>query len=86
MEKTTTKEVKTTKKRILSGKIVSDKMQKTVVVEVTRFVMNNKYGKFFKVTKRYKAHDEKGVHKAGETVEIQECRPLSKDKFFEVIN
>ncbi len=86
MEKTTTKKIKTTKKRVLTGKVVSDKMQKTVVVETNRFVMNNKYGKYFKVTKRYKAHDEKGTHKVGDAVTIEECRPMSRDKFFTVLN
>ncbi len=70
---------------VLRGTVVSDKMMKTVVVEVTRFVKNARYHKFVKVTKRYKAHDEKNTHKVGESVEIRECRPLSKDKHFEVV-
>lgn len=71
-------------KRRLSGVVVSDKMQKTVVVEVTRFFKHSKYGKFIKRAKRYKAHDEVG-HKIGEKVTIEECRPISKDKHFRVI-
>jgi len=70
---------------ILKGKVVSDKMDKTIVVEVTRFVKNAKYGKFFKVTKRYKAHDAEEKHTIGEEVEIQECRPMSKDKHHVVL-
>ena len=79
-KKTTTTTAPALKGKILKGTIVSDKMDKTVVVEVVRFVKNAKYGKFFKVTKRYKAHDEAEKHNVGEEVEIQECRPLSKDK------
>lgn len=70
---------------VLKGTVVSDKMAKTIVVEVTRFVKNQKYQKFVKVTKRYKAHDETNAHKVGETVEIRECRPMSRDKNFMVI-
>lgn len=74
----------TASNKILKGVIVSDKMQKTVVVAVTRFVKHPKYGKFFKVTKKFKAHDEAG-HKVGETVSLRETRPLSKDKRFVVV-
>ena len=73
------------KGKILSGTVVSDKMQKTIVVAVTRFVKNQKYNKYLKITKRYKAHDEMNTHKVGEKVQIQECRPLSKDKNFIVL-
>lgn len=80
MENTDTKK---TNKR-LEGVVVSDKMTKTVVVEVKRFVKHPKYGKFIRHSKKYKAHDEAG-HKVGDLVTIEECRPLSKDKHFKVI-
>ena len=69
------------------GVIVSDKMDKTVVVEVTRYVKHPKYHKYLKRPKRYKAHDPKNLMKGkiGETVNIVECRPVSKDKRFAVI-
>ena len=71
--------------KILKGVVVSDKMDKTIVVKVTRFVEHKKYGKRIKVTKKYKAHDEDNVKKVGDTVEIEETRPISKDKKFKVI-
>jgi small subunit ribosomal protein S17 len=55
-------------------------MQKTVVVAVTRLTMHPKYKKYYKITKKYKAHDEKGEFHTGDKVLIQETRPLSKDK------
>lgn len=70
----------------LKGIIVSDAMDKTVVVSVDRFVKHPKYKKYVKKTKRYKAHDEKEEYNVGETVIIQECRPLSKDKHFKVLS
>lgn len=74
-----------TQKKTLKGLVVSDKMDKTVVVAVTRFVKHPRYQKFLKVTKKYKAHDEANTHKVGDTVEIVETRPLSKDKHFSVV-
>ncbi len=75
----------TPNKSTLKGTVVSDKMDKTVVVAVTRFVKHAKYQKYVKITKKYKAHDETNAHKVGETVEIVESRPLSKDKHFSVV-
>jgi len=72
--------------RKFTGKIVSDKMQKTVVVEVERVTMHPKYKRRFKVHKKFKAHDEKGEYKMGEVVIIEECRPISKDKKWKVIS
>ena len=72
-------------KKILKGIVTSDKMDKTIVVKVTRFVEHPKYGKRIKKTKKYKAHDEGNVKKIGDTVEIEETRPISKDKKFKVI-
>ena len=73
------------KGKILTGTVVSDKMQKTIVVEVTRFVKHPKYQKYQKRSKRYKVHDEKNEHKVGEIVDIQETRPMSRHKTFTVI-
>ena len=70
---------------ILSGIVVSDKMDKTVVVSISRFVKHPKYGKFYKINKKYKAHDEKNEYKTGDKVEIIETRPISKDKRFRVV-
>jgi small subunit ribosomal protein S17 len=72
------------KKKVFKGKVVSDKMDKTVVVLVERYVKHQKYGKFMNLTKRYKAHDETNAFKVGDVVEIEETRPISKDKTFKV--
>lgn len=72
-------------KKTIKGLVVSDKMDKTVVVAVTRFVKHPKYHKYFKITKRYKAHDEHNATHTGDKVEIVETRPRSKDKHFEVV-
>ncbi len=69
----------------LTGKVVSDKMDKTVVVNVQRYIAHKKYGKYFKIDKRYKAHDENNEYKVGDTVIIEESRPMSKDKNFVVL-
>lgn len=76
-----------TKKRVkkISGTVVSGKMDKTVTVLVTRFVKHPKYGKFMKVNKKYKAHDEDNLYKEGDKVTIEICKPLSKDKSFRVV-
>ncbi len=75
----------TKQNKVLNGVVVSDKMDKTVVVSVTRFVKHPKYQKFVKISKKYKAHDENNAHKVGDTIEIVESRPLSKDKHFTVV-
>lgn len=71
-------------RRRLDGVVVSDKMQKTVVVRVDRMKTHPKYGKQFVVSARYKAHDEAGA-KVGDAVTIEETRPLSKDKRWRVV-
>lgn len=71
--------------KTLKGVVTSDKMDKTVVVSVSSFVKHPKYGKYLKRDKSYKAHDEKNQAKVGEIVIIRECRPMSKDKSFEVV-
>ncbi len=72
-------------KRQLIGKVISNKMQKTVVVEIERIKEHPKYKRRFKVHKKYKAHDEKGEYKEGDRVIMEECRPLSKEKKWRVI-
>ena len=67
-------------RRKLIGRIRSDKMDKTVVVEVVRFKREGIYKKYVRVRKRYKAHDEKNEFKTGDRVEIIESRPLSREK------
>lgn len=67
------------------GKIMRDKMDKTIVVSVVSFETHPKYKKKYKVTKRYKAHDPENKFKVGEIVEIIPCRPISKEKKFKVI-
>lgn len=73
------------KKQILKGIVVSDKMDKTVVVSVSRFVQHPKYKKFYKVNKKYKAHDQENKFKVGDKVEIISTKPISKDKRFKVV-
>ncbi len=67
-------------KRLLSGKVVSSKSNKSIVVEVTRRVKHKLYKKIIKRVKRYHAHDEDNVYKIGDNVTIQETRPISKMK------
>ena len=71
--------------RRLEGVVVSAKMAKTVVVRVDRQVTHKKYFKKYTVSKKYKAHDEKGQYKEGDQVVIAACRPLSKDKRWRVL-
>jgi len=71
--------------KILKGVVTSDKMDKTIVVNVTRYIEHAKYGKRIKKSKKYKAHDETNSKKIGDIVEIEETRPISKDKKFKVI-
>lgn len=69
----------------LSGVVVSDKMKDTVVVKVERYYKHPKYEKYIKEQKRYKAHNPGNTKKIGDKVEIQETRPISKDKHFIVL-
>ena len=72
-------------KRVLTGTIVSDKTDKTVVVSVERRVKHPLYGKIIKRSKKYHAHDEGNAFKEGEIVRIEECRPISKLKTWTVL-
>jgi len=72
-------------KRILQGVVVSDKADKTVSVRVERRVMHPLYKKFMRQSKKYAAHDADNRCKEGDIVRIQECRPISKSKTWEVL-
>ena len=72
-------------KRVLTGIVVSDKTDKTVVVSVERRVKHPLYGKIIKRSKKYHAHDEGNTYKEGQTVRIEECAPISKLKTWTVI-
>ena len=73
-------------KRVLTGTVVSDKTDKTVVVLVERKVKHPLYGKIIRRSKKYHAHDEGNVFKEGETVRIEECAPISKLKTWRVLS
>ncbi len=76
---------KTTQKKEFRGKVVSDKMQDTAVVAVSRFVMHPKYKKYMKKTSKFSAHNPGNKAKEGDLVTIRSCRPLSKTKHFEIV-
>ena len=71
--------------KIRVGQVVSDKMEKTVVVRIRRKISHPLYGKTITVQKKVKAHDSKGICRIGDTVKIEETRPLSKDKCWRVV-
>jgi len=73
-------------KRKLRGTIVSDKMNKTRIVEVSRLKKHPRYKKYFKISTRFKAHDENNEYKTGEKVFIEETRPISKDKKWKILS
>ncbi|MCE7985610.1 MAG: 30S ribosomal protein S17 [Caldilineaceae bacterium] len=70
------------RRKAFVGTVTSDKMDKTVVVSVTRVSRHPLYGKVIKTSKKFKAHDENNDAKTGDRVRIRECRPISKDKSF----
>jgi small subunit ribosomal protein S17 len=74
------------KRRRLIGTVVSDKMDKTVVVKVDRTVLHSKYLKRIKKSRKFKAHDPENKAKVGDKVTIEETRPISKDKTWRVVN
>lgn len=78
-------QVAETKKRALTGKVVSAKADKTITVLVERKVKHAVYGKFIRRSTKFHAHDETNVCKAGDTVTIEECRPLSKTKCWRLV-
>ncbi len=76
----------TSTRRRLQGEVVSAKMAKTVVIRIDRRVSHPKYGKFYTVSTKLKVHDETGAAKIGDVIEIEETRPLSKDKRFRYVS
>ena len=80
------KNIQINNKKVLRGKVVSDKMKDTVVVEVSHFVKHPKYKKFMKKTKKHMAHDKGNTKQIGDIVSIEEVRPMSKRKSFIVIS
>lgn len=81
------KEVEVVAKKctVLAGVVTKTAMQKTIVVKVTRFEKHPKYQKYLTSSKKYKVHDENGVAKVGDMVNIVETRPISKDKHFTLV-
>ena len=71
--------------RRLTGRVVSNKMQKTIAVEIERLVRHDSYGKYIRRTTKLLAHDENGESREGDTVTIAPCRPLSRRKSWRVI-
>ena len=72
-------------RRVLTGRVTSDKMDKTVTVLVDRRIMHPLYKKFIRRSKNYAAHDEQNLCKIGDVVRIEECRPISKRKTWRVV-
>ncbi len=72
-------------RRVLQGVVVSDKADKTVLVRVDRRIQHPLYKKFMRRSKKYSAHDAENTCKVGDVVRIRECRPISKNKHFEVL-
>jgi small subunit ribosomal protein S17 len=72
-------------KKIFNGIVVTDKMDKTILVKVNRTKLHARYKKRYTVSKKYKVHDEKNKFKVGNQVSFVECRPISKDKKWRVI-
>ncbi len=72
-------------RKVFTGIVTSDKMDKTISVEVTTYKKDRLYGKRVKVSKKFHAHDEKGLAGIGDTVIIEETRPLSKTKRFRLV-
>lgn len=72
--------------RTLTGRVVSNKMQKTIAVEVERLVKHPRYGKFIRRTTKLLAHDESNESRIGDTVTIAECRPLSRRKSWRLVS
>jgi len=78
--------IQNSKPRKLKGIVVSDKMTKTAVVEILRLKKHPKYKKYYKVTKRFKAHNPENQYHTGDKVVIQETKPMSKDKRWMIVS
>lgn len=85
-KETTIEKTSAPRKKVLEGTVVSNKMDKTVVVSVDRFVKHSKYGKYMKKSSRLKAHDEQNEYETGDKVKIEVTRPISKGKSFRVVS
>lgn len=72
-------------RKVYVGRVVSDKMDKTITVQVETYKKNRLYGKRVKYSKKFKAHDENNSAKTGDIVKVMETRPLSKDKRFRLV-
>lgn len=83
---TMTSKSQKTQKKTMQGVVVSDAMDKTIVVRVETFKTDKKYNKKYKSSKKYKVHDENNQYKVGEVVDIVEVSPISKDKSFSTID
>ncbi|MBN8554058.1 MAG: 30S ribosomal protein S17 [Deltaproteobacteria bacterium] len=77
--------MKTTSRRRMEGLVISNKMQKTAVVQTAALVKHAKYGKYFRKFKKLKVHDEKSECQVGDRVEIMESSPISKEKKFRLV-
>jgi small subunit ribosomal protein S17 len=84
MSETQNQDAKVTGQRVLTGKVVSNKMQKTIAVSVERLVKHPAYGKYVRRTTKLLAHDENSECKEGDTVAIVPCRPMSRRKSWRV--
>jgi small subunit ribosomal protein S17 len=74
------------KRKVLTGRVVSDSMQKTVVVSIERLVKHATYGKYVRRRNKFKVHDEKNEAKVGDVIRFMETRPLSKDKRWRLLD
>ncbi len=72
--------------RTLTGRVVSNKMNKTIAVEIERLVKHERYGKYIRRTTKLLAHDEQNESHEGDTVQIAECRPLSRNKSWRLVS
>lgn len=74
------------RRKLMTGRVVSDSMQKTVVVAIERLVKHADYGKYVRRRNRFKVHDEKNECKVGDVIRFMETRPLSKDKRWRLVD
>ena len=86
MNENQNKDNRDNRRKFMEGVVLSDKMQKTRVVQVRWSTKHDKYHKVMRRSSKYKAHDEKNVSKAGDTVRLMETRPLSKDKRWVILD
>lgn len=86
MEPTTPEQSERGRRKLMTGRVVSDAMQKTVVVTIERLVKHEEYGKYVRRRSRFKVHDEKNECKVGDVIRFMETRPLSKDKRWRLVD